>query len=97
MFKEISFCAFLEYYSIMIHSKFHSILPKNGTDTRLLAKKMHNGENAFEVLAFLYKQCKHHTQNAFSVYKWIYFGNMSYMYGQFDHFSTWKCQQLKIH
>ena len=30
MFKEISFCTFLEYYSIMIHSKFHSILPKNG-------------------------------------------------------------------
>ena len=30
MFKEISFCTFLEYYSIMVHSKFHSILPKNG-------------------------------------------------------------------
>ena len=43
MFKEISFCTFLEYYSIMIHSKFHSILPKNGqengTETRLLAQK----------------------------------------------------------
>ena len=24
---------------------------------------MHNGENAFEVLLFLYKQCKHHAQN----------------------------------
>ena len=23
MFKEISFCTFLEYYSIMIHQKFH--------------------------------------------------------------------------
>ena len=30
MFKEISFRTFLEYYSIMIHSKFHSILQKNG-------------------------------------------------------------------
>ena len=43
MFKEISFCKFLEYYSIMINSKFHSILPKtgqeNGTETWLLAKK----------------------------------------------------------
>ena len=43
MFKEISFCTFLEYYSTMIHSKFHSILPKNGqengTETRLLAQK----------------------------------------------------------
>ena len=28
MFKEISFRMFLEYYSIMIHSKFHSILSK---------------------------------------------------------------------
>ena len=28
MFKEISFCTFLEYYSIGIHSKFHSILPR---------------------------------------------------------------------
>ena len=44
-------------------------------------KKMHNGENAFEVLLFLYTQCKHHTKNAFSEYKWIHFGNMSYMYG----------------
>ena len=43
MFKEISLCTFLEYYSIMIHSKFHSILPtngqENGTETRLLAQK----------------------------------------------------------
>ncbi len=23
---------------------------------------MHNGENAFEVLLYLYKQCKHHTK-----------------------------------
>ena len=37
---------------------------------------MHNGENASEVLLFLYKQCKHHTKNAFSVYKWIHFGNV---------------------
>ena len=29
MFEEISFCKFLEYYSIMVHSKFYSILPKN--------------------------------------------------------------------
>ena len=66
MFKEISFCTFLEYYSIMTHSKFHSILPK-----KLLRKwyrnttfssKMHNGENAFEVLLYLYKQCKQHTK-----------------------------------
>ena len=43
MFLEISFCTFLEYYSIMIHSKFQSILPKNGqenaTETWILAKK----------------------------------------------------------
>ena len=35
----------------MIHGKFQSILPKNGqenrTETWFLAKKMHNGENAF--------------------------------------------------
>ena len=34
---------FLEYYSIMIHSKFKPILPKNdqenGTETWILAKK----------------------------------------------------------
>ena len=42
MFYEISFSTFLEYYSTMIHSKFHSILLKNfngnGTETWLLAK-----------------------------------------------------------
>ena len=56
MFKEIFLCTFSEYYSIMMHSNFHSILPKNGqengTETWLLAKKMHNGENAFEVLLY---------------------------------------------
>ena len=76
----------------MIHSKFQSILPKNGqengTETCILAKKMHNGENAFEVLLYLYKQCKHHTKDAFSVYKLIHFGNMSYTYGKIDHLST---------
>ena len=36
------------------------MVPKHGY------KKRHNGENAFEVLLFLYKQC---TQNAFSVMK----------------------------
>ena len=41
---------------------------------------MHNGENAFEVMLFLCKQCKHHTQNAISVYKWIHFGIMSYVW-----------------
>ena len=60
----------------MIHSKFQSILPKNGqengTETCILAKKMHDGENAFEVLLYLYKQCKHHTKDAFSVYKLIH-------------------------
>ena len=30
------------------------------------SEKMHNGENAFEVLLYLYKQCKHHTKDAFS-------------------------------
>ncbi len=49
---------------------------------------MHNGENAFEVLLYLYKQCKHHAKDAFSVYKLIHFGNMSYMYGKIDHLST---------
>ena len=29
---------------------------------RILAKKMHNGKNAFEVSLYLYKQCKHHTK-----------------------------------
>ena len=74
----------------MIHAKFKSILPKNGqengTETWILAKK--NGENEFQVLVCLYKQCKHHTRDAFSVYKWIYFGIMSYMYGNFYHLST---------
>ena len=32
MFYEISFCSVLEYYSIMIHSKCQSILPKNGQE-----------------------------------------------------------------
>ena len=45
---------------------------------------MHNGENAFEVLLYLYKQCKHHTKDAFSVYKLIHFGNMSYIPLKFD-------------
>ena len=76
----------------MIHGKFQSILPKNGqengTETLILAKKMHNAENAFEVLLCLYKQCKHHTRDAFSAYKLIHFGITSYMYGQFDHLST---------
>ena len=40
----------------MIHSKFQSILPKNGqengTEALILAKKMHNGENTFEVLLY---------------------------------------------
>ena len=57
---------------------------------------MHNGENSFEVSLCPYKQCKHHTKDAFSVYKWIHFGNMSYMYGKLDHFLH-ICQQLKIH
>ena len=34
---------------------------------------MHNGENA-SFATCLYKQCKHHTRDAFSVYKWIHFG-----------------------
>ena len=66
MFKEISFCTFLEYYSIMIHSKFHSILPKKWLRkwyrNTTFSSKMPNGENAFEVLLYLYKQCKHHTK-----------------------------------
>ena len=33
---------------------------------------MHTGENAFEALLYLYKQCKHHTKDAFSVYKLIH-------------------------
>ncbi len=77
----------------MIHSKFQSILPKNGqengTETWILAKKKkHNGENAFEILLYLYKQCKHNTKDVLFVYKWIHFGTMSYMYGKFDHLST---------
>ncbi len=60
MFKEISLRKFLDYYSIMIHSKFHSILPKNGQENG--TETQHNGENAIEVLLYLYKQCKHHTK-----------------------------------
>ena len=41
---------------------------------------MHNGENAFEVLLYLYKQCKHHTKYVFSVYKLIHFGNVIYVW-----------------
>ena len=52
------------------------------------SEKMHNGKNAFEVLLYLYKQCKHHTKDAFTVYKLIHFGNMSYMYGKIDNLST---------
>ena len=70
----------------MIHSKFHSILPRKWYRNMIFSKKMHNGENAFEVLLYLYKQCKHHTKYAFSVYKLIYFGNMSYTYGKFDRY-----------
>ena len=64
MFKEISFCTFLEYYSIMILSKFHSIkkMAKKMVRNMTFSSKMHNGENAFEVLLYLYKQCKHHTK-----------------------------------
>ena len=29
---------------------------------KTFSSKMHNGENAFEVLLYLYKQCKHHTK-----------------------------------
>ncbi len=65
----------------MIQSKFQSILPKNGREND-------NGENAFEVLLYLYKQCNHHTKEAFSVYKLIHFGIMAYMYGKFYHLST---------
>ena len=66
-------------FRMIMHSKFNSILMKNGTETWILAKKKHNGENAFKVLRYLYKQCKHHTKEAFDVYKWIYFGSMSCM------------------
>ena len=54
MFKEMTLCRFLEYYSVMIHSKFHSILPKNGqengTETRLLTQKCIMEKTHFEVL-----------------------------------------------
>ena len=67
MFKEISFCTFLElliFNNDPQQISFNSAKkwPRNDTKTRLLAKKMHNGENAFEVLLYLYKQCKHHTK-----------------------------------
>ncbi len=50
---------------------------------------MHNGENAFEGLLYIhvYKQCKHHTKDVFSVHKFIHF-DTSYMYGKIDHLST---------
>ena len=58
MFKEISFCTFLEYYSILIHSKFNSILPnngqENGTKTWLLAKKKCIMEKTHLKLCFFY-------------------------------------------
>ena len=67
----------------MIYSKFHSIQPKNGqengTETRLLAKKciMEKTHLKFAISIIIYKQCKHHTIDAFSEYKWIHFINMS--------------------
>ena len=68
----------------MIHSKFQSILPKNGqengTETLILAKKCIMGKTHLKFW--------HHTKDAFSVYKLIHFGNMSYMYGKIDHLST---------
>ena len=38
-----------------------------------------------------FKQCKHHTKDVYSVYKWIHFGNVIIiiMYGKFDNFSIW--------
>ena len=53
-----------EQYSIMMNSKFNSTLQKNdrenGTETKCIMEK-----NAFEVLLHLYRQCKHHTKDAF--------------------------------
>ena len=103
-FKEVSLCIFLEYYSIMMHRKLHSILPKKWPrkwDRNMtFSSKMHNGEKAFEVLLYLglyiYTMQASHKRCAF-LCKWVHFGNMSYMYGKFDHFSAWKCQQIKIH
>ena len=65
---------FLEYYSMMMHSKFHSILPnngqENGTETCLLAKKNAQWRKRIK-FCFICINNASITQNAFSVYKWI--------------------------
>ena len=59
--------------------------------------KKHNGGNAFEVLLYLYKQCKHHTKDVIYIYINGFILEKSYMYDKFDNFSTRKCQQLMTH
>ena len=50
----------------------------------------------FEVLLYLNNASI--TQNMRFLYISGFILETSYiMYGKFDHFSTWKCQQLKIH
>ena len=62
---------FLEYFSILIHNKFHSILQKNGQENgneTTFSSKMHNGENAFEVLLYIYiNNASITSKDAFSV------------------------------
>ena len=66
MFKEISFCSFFrilfnngpQQISFNSAKKWLRKWYRNTT----FSSKMHNGENAFEVLLYLYKQCKHHTK-----------------------------------
>ena len=60
---------------------------KNGTETWILALKKCIMEKTHLKFCYIYNNTKHYTKYAYSVYKWIHFGNMSYMYGKFDHFS----------
>ena len=58
MFKEISLCYLLEYYSIMMHSKLQLILLKNGrqgnvSETLILAKNCIMEKTHFEGLLYL--------------------------------------------
>ena len=82
MFKDISFCKFLEYYSIMIHNKFHSILQKNGQEQwyRNMTQKCIMEKTHLKFSFFLYKQCKHHSKNAFSVYKCKFWKHVIYVW-----------------
>ena len=72
---------FLEYYSIMIHRKFKSILPKNGrengTETRIFAKKCIMGKTHLK-FCYVYTNNASITQDMRLLHNnGFIFGNMS--------------------